>query len=147
MCIDKRNDYLLVYDNGKRKIRYYTLEGEYIKYINVPFRFFGAFQVLPSGEIVAITNQSDGNFHLNEYDKYRLIYMDSTGVITKFGYKYDDNINLSIGWSKLSQNYFYYPQYLNSIYNVTDSLLSHKYNIDCSYFNPFDITEINDTNL
>ncbi|MCD8042918.1 MAG: 6-bladed beta-propeller [Tannerellaceae bacterium] len=147
MCIDKQNDYLLIYDNGKRRIMYYTLEGEYIKYINVPFRFSGRFQVMPSGDLVAVTSQCQGNFHLGEYDKYRLIYMDSTSVITKFGYEYDDNLNLSIGWSNIFDNgrdYSYYPQYLNSIYNVSDTLLLHKYEIDCNYFDPFDINKISE---
>lgn len=124
---------------------YYTLEGDYVKYINVPFRFSGKFEVLSSGNLVAVTSQSDANFHLGEYDKYRLIYMDSTGVITKFGYEYDGNLNLSIMWSRFFENqnnYTYHPQYLNSIYDVTDTVLLHKYEIICDNFNPFDISKI-----
>ncbi|MDR1173057.1 MAG: 6-bladed beta-propeller [Bacteroidales bacterium] len=100
--------------------------------------------------MVSAVSKNDGNFHLGRFDDYRLIYSDTTGRMRQFGFKYDDNIDLPAGWSELyfcGDEILYYPQYLNSIYSVTDSAIRQKYIIDCRNFTPFDqkrIAQYND---
>ena len=138
--VDKSKDNLVLYDNMKRRMMYYTLDGNFIKSVNVPFSFFGTFVFLSSGTMISAINKHDGNFHLGRFDDYRLIYSDSLGKMLKFGYGFDDNINLPLSWSQLisyDNEILYLPQYLNSIYTVTDSSILQKYIIDLSKFNPF----------
>lgn len=151
MSIDRNKDNLVIYDNRKRKMMYYTLTGYFIKSIDVPYRFSGQYEILPSGRMLSITSKSDGNFHLDNYDDYRLIYTDSLGSIQKFGFKYNDNIDLSVAWSKLfycDNELLCYPQFQNSIYSVSDTLIREKYRIDCGNFTTFDFKRLSQyTNL
>ena len=142
MCIDKYNKNVILYDNKKRKMMYFDLEGNYIKNTNVNYRQTEQFAILPSNNMIAITSSNDGNFHLKDYDRYRLLYSDTTGNIFKFGFEFNDNINLPRSWSKIFFNddeMLFYQQYSNSIYSITDTLIREKYRIDCSNFTPFDI--------
>ena len=145
MCIDKKNNNVILYDNGKRKMMFYDLEGNYIKNITISYRQTDQFAISPSNNIIAITSKNDGNFHLEDYDKYRLIYSDTLGNIRSLGFEFDDNINLPRSWSKIFFNgdeILFYQQYTNSIYSITDTLIREKFRIDCINFTPFDINLI-----
>jgi hypothetical protein len=98
---------------------------------------------------VSVTGRINANFHLGNYEKFQLIYSDTLGNIHKFGFDFDDNINLSVGWSKIFQSndeLLFYQQYANSIYSVTDTVIREKYRIDCSRFSQFDLNKISQFN-
>ena len=149
MCIDKKNNNILLYDNGKNRIMYYDLDGNYLKNAKVNYRHSEQFAILPSGNLIAIANNFFRNFHLNKFDRYRLIYSDTTRNIQKFGFEFDDNVNLYRSWSTFFFNddeLLFYQQYTNSIYRITENSITEKYRIDCSNFTPFDIKMISGFN-
>jgi len=144
--IARNGNYFMVYDNWKRRNMYYDMDGNFLKKSNVSFRQFFTFGILPSNTVVSVTGKSDHNHHLGDYDKYRLVFSDTLGNINKFGFEFDDNMNLPVGWSSIyryNNELLYYQQYANSIYSVTDTLIREKYRIDCSNFSAFDIKKIN----
>jgi hypothetical protein len=136
MSIDRKQQQLLVYDNRKRVMMYYTLDGKFIRREAVPFSFYGSFAIEPSsGMIVSVTNKSARNTHLEKLDDYRLIYTDSVGNIKKTAFEYDDNADLPIAWSEIFENgkeLLFYPQFQNKLYSVTDSTVNVKYEIKFS---------------
>jgi hypothetical protein len=144
MSIDKKEKQLLAYDNRKRVMMYYTLDGRFIRRENMPFSFYGSFAVLPSsGMTVSATNKSNRNTHLENLDDYRLIYTDSVGTIKKTAFECDDNVDLPISWSQIIENgeeLLYYPQFQNKLYQITDSTVNIKYeiklNADFNQYNP-----------
>lgn len=130
MSVDRSNDYLVLYDNRKRKMVYFTLDGEYIKNMSVPFRFCGHYVVLPSGRIVAATGKCDYNTHLGDLDEYRLQYTDSLGEVVKSAFRWTDNRNLAISYEAMTdaaESVLYYPPYTNTLYQVTDTTVTAKY--------------------
>lgn len=143
--IASNGDYLVMYDNWKRQMMYYDLDGNFLKKTNVLFRQFPMFGILPSNTIVSVTGKINGNFHLGDYEKFRLIFSDTLGHIHKFGFDFDDNINLLVGWSGIfcsNDELLFYQQYTNSIYSVMDTIIREKYRIDCSRFSQFDLNKI-----
>lgn len=147
MAIDKNKDQLVLYDNRKRKMVYFSLLGDFIKSENVNFRFTGQFGILPSGNIVSATSKSDRNYHLNELTDYRLLYTDTTGMITRAFYKHDDNENLPIAFSSFflhNDDNLYYPAFMNQICNVSDTSVCIKYLFDYKDFTPIDPERISD---
>jgi hypothetical protein len=143
--ISSNGDYLIMYDNWKSRMMYYDSDFKFLKKTDVLYRQFGKFGILPSNTIVSVTGKCDYNLHLGEYEKYRLIYTDTLGQIKKFGFVFNDNMNLSVGWSKIINSngeLLYYQQFANSIYSVNDTLIREKYRIDCSQFSEFDINKI-----
>ena len=145
MAIDKSNDQLILYDNRKRKMLYFTLAGDFIKSKNINFRFCGQYGVLPSGTMVSATSKNDFNHHLNELTDYRLLYTDTAGVIVKGTYKYDDNENLPLAYAEIfsyDNEILYYPPFRNQLCSVTDSAVNVKYQMDYSEFTPIDESRI-----
>ncbi|WP_106831426.1 6-bladed beta-propeller [Parabacteroides pacaensis] len=145
MAIDKNKDQLLLYDNRKRKMLYFTLDGEFIKSEKVNFRFCGQYGMLPSGNMVAATSKSDFNYHLNELTDYRLLYTDTVGLIKKTAYKYDDNEHLPLAYSEIffcEDEMLYYPPFKNQICSVTDTVVNVKYQMDYDGFMPIDANRI-----
>ena len=141
MAIDRVNKQLIIYDNQKRVWMYFTLTGEYIKKVNVPFRMKGSFQLFPSGHIVSATNKGDWNTHLGAYTDYRLLYTDTTGNIVKAVYPYLETEYSDISYPSLlfmDNEILYFPLYLNEIYQITDSTIKTKYRFDYADFTPFE---------
>lgn len=136
---------MVISDNGKQRLMYYDLQGKYIKKSNFKYRFVSQFEMLPSSGMVFATNKSDGNVHFGKYDDYRLIYTDTIGTIKKFGFIYDDNFFLKVGWSKLflhGDEILYLPNYSNNIYSVSDTLIRLKYTVVLDDMSQFDINTV-----
>lgn len=145
MTIDRKNKQLIVYDNMKRRFMYYTLNGEFLRYVPTPFAFAGEMMVSPEGYLMSVTNKFQWNTHLKELDDYRILFTDSLGNVIKGAFKYDDNKNLATAYSQLymiNDEVVYYPQYANSLYTVNDSTISLRYRIDLSNYYPYDIAEV-----
>lgn len=150
MSIDRQKNELIIYDNRKRKMMYFSLNGEFIKSKNVNYRFYGSFGVLPSGDIVSCTNKSCYNTHLDQIDDYRLLYSDSTGSIVRAAFQYDDNAQLPMAWSDIIENgneLLYHPCFTNKLYDVSDSTVQLKYSITLhSKYSTFDVERLHDFN-
>lgn len=141
MSIDRKQNLLILYDNGKRKLMYYTLLGKFVKSVDVKFRFSGKFACLSTGETVAATGKNDENRHLESLNEYRLVYSDSAGDIRKVAFRYDDNEKLYIAWSDLfysDDELVYHPQFLNSIYSVLSDSVKLRFTFDLSKFSAFE---------
>jgi len=145
-AIKKDGDYMVVYDSWKSRMMFYDLDGNFIRSKDLLFNESSSFALLPSNTILSISDSHEHNVHLGDFNRYRLIFSDTTMSNYKFGFEFDNNANLSIGWSNLyyyNGEYIYYPQFTNSIYSVSDTLIREKYRIDCSnIFSQFDINKI-----
>lgn len=144
MAIDKKNDRLVVADMRKCQVMVYSLDGEYEKHIKIPFLFTGDFDILPSGTMLFATNKDCYNTHLKKYEDYRLLYVDSTGTITRAEFKRDDNarINILYDYVRPAGNEIgYISPFIRSIYHVSDTCVTEKYRIDYKNYPPFDNEE------
>lgn len=145
MTIDRKNDQLIVYDNMKRRFMYYTLNGEFNRIAPTPFSFAGEMMISPKGYLMSVSNKFNMNTHLKELDDYRILFTDSLGNVVKGAFKYDDNESLAIAYSQLyrtNSDLVFYPQYMNSLYTVTDSTITLRYRIDLSNYSPYDLSDI-----
>jgi hypothetical protein len=146
MFVDKKHDQLIVYDAGRKKFVFCTLDGKPLgKEVDVQLYFFGRYAITDSGEIVYITERFLPNPHVETLDKYRLLYTDSLGRITKVAFPFDDNKDLATSLSRFNNgtsDLLYYPKFTNDIYHVTDSVMTLKYRIDLSHYTPIGIDNI-----
>jgi hypothetical protein len=145
MFVDKHHDQLILYDMERDKFVYCTLDGIPTgKAIDTQFFFTNNFAVAPSGDIVYET-QIKGNPHLGDFYQYKLIYADSTGRAIKAAVKYDDNKEINTGYSDLINGgdaILYHPQFINRIYEITDSAEVLRYVVDMSKLSPVSIPHI-----
>lgn len=140
MYVDKKQDQLVVYDAGKRKFMFYSLDGEFLdKSIDIQLYFAGVYAVLDDNNIVYMTERSLPNPHIEELDEYRLLYTDSTGCVKKATLPYDDNKELQTSWHRIHNNVgdiLLYPKYTSDFYSITEQGAKRKYTIDLSAFSP-----------
>jgi len=145
--ISKENNYIILYDNWKRRMMYYDLNGDFLKKTDVLYRQSSYFGILPSNLVVTVTGSCDQNMHLGDFERFRLIFTDTHGQIKKFGFEFDDNKNLDVEWSYVfyyNGELLYYQQYTHSIYQVSDTVIREKYRIEAPNGLQFDIGRIND---
>lgn len=147
MVIDPFTDRLLVYDQGKRKMNYFTLEGNYLFNRDVPMILDGNFVIMSSNRILVSNHKNIGNGHLGKWDDYRIIQLDSTLQIAGGGFGYDDNIHanyLSPVFPISHVDILYNPMFSNDFYSISPSGLKLKYRLDYTRFeNVIDTSYVN----
>lgn len=137
MVIDPFTNRLLVYDQGKRKMNYFTLEGTYLFDRNVPLILDGNFVIMSPNRMLSSNHKNIGNEHLGEWDSYRIIQLDSALQIAGGGFKYDDNVHanyLSPVFPMSNVDILYNPMFSNDFYSVSPAGLKKKYRLDYSRF-------------
>ena len=147
MAVDEKNDRLVLFDQGKKKLLHFTLEGDYVKTTDVNFDFSGQMEYFPSGNIVVATNRNFRNIHLDELDDYRILQSDSLGNIVKAGFKRDDNKKLKIIYERMfrsGEDIVYYPPFLNALYTIGDDAISERYVVEYKDYPPIDQEEFLD---
>lgn len=147
MVIDPFNNRLLVYDQGNRKMNYFTLDGDYLFSRNVPMILDGSF-VFASPNCILVSNHKNiENGYLGEWDDYRIVQLDSTLQIAGGGYKYDDNVYakcLFPIFPTSNVDILFQPMFTNDFYSVSPKGLKRRYSIDYSRFdNVIDTARIN----
>ena len=147
MAIDSFANRLLVYDQGKRKMNYFTLGGAFLFDRNVPMILDSNFTVMSPNRILVSNHKNMGNDHLGKWDSYRIIQLDSLLQIAGGGYKYDDNVHaryLSPVFPSSNANLLYNPMFSNDFYSVSSSGINKKYSLDYSRFeNVIDTSSVN----
>ena len=147
MAVDEKNDRLVLFDQAKKKLLHFTLEGDYVKTTDVNFDFSGQMEILPSGNMVAAVSKSCMNVHLGELDDYRIFQSDSLGNIVKAGFKRDDNKKLKIiyeGMFRSGEDIVYQPPFLNALYTIGDDAISERYIVEYKDYPPIDQEEFLD---
>ena len=125
----------------KSKLMKFSLEGDFLEESNVDFLMNCSFQTLPSGNYVYAISKGDQNYHLKEYNEYKLLFTDSIGNIIKAAYTYPETEYSSLMYDALirkGNDILYFPMYMNEIYTVTDTALNLRYRFDYTAFSPFD---------
>ena len=144
MAVDEKNDRLVLFDQAKKKLLHFTLEGDYVKTTDINFNFSGQMEILPSGNMVAAVSKSCMNVHLGELDDYRIFQSDSLGNIVKAGFKRDDNKKLKIiyeGMFRSGEDIVYQPPFLNTLYTIGDDAISERYVVEYKDYPPIDQEE------
>lgn len=138
MTIDPFTNQLLVYDQGKRKMNYFTLDGTYLFNRDVPMILDGNFSVMSPNRILASNHKNIGNEHLGKWNEYRIIQLDSTLQIAGGGFEYDDNVHanyLSPVFPMSNVELLYNPMFSNDFYSVSPTGISLKYSLNYTRFN------------
>lgn len=150
MTIDPFANRLLVYDQGKRKMNYFTLDGGYLFDRDVPMILDSNFSVMSPNRILVSNHKNMGNDHLGKWDSYRIIQLDSLLQIAGGGYEYDDNVHaryLSPVFPPSGESILYNPMFSNDFYSVSSAGLNLKYSLDYSHFeNVIDTGYVNKLN-
>ena len=150
MTIDPFANRLLVYDQGKRKMNYFTLDGAYLFDRDVPMILDSNFSVMSPNRILVSNHKNIENDHLGKWDSYRIIQLDSLLQIAGGGYEYDDNVHaryLSPVFPPSGENILYNPMFSNDFYSVSSAGLNLKYSLDYSRFeNVIDTGYVNKLN-
>lgn len=146
--IDPYKNRILVYDQGKRKMNYFSLDGTLLFNRDVPMILDGYFSVISPNRILVSNHKNIGNEHLGKWDSYRIIQLDSLLQIAGGGYEYDDNVYsncLSPVFPASAANILYNPMFMNDFYSISSSTISLKYHLDYSRFeNVIDTCKINE---
>ncbi len=140
-AIDRTKKEIVIYDNMKRKWMRFTMDGDYIGSLDVPFSTYCNFQILPDGEYVTATNINALNRHLGPYFDYKLLYTDSIGKFRKAAYTFPETEHSALAYDPVGRTgdaVFYAPIYLNEVYTVTDTALQLRYKFDYDAFTPFE---------
>ena len=141
IALDPKRKQIIVFDNMKSKLMKFSLEGDFLEESNVDFLMNCSFQTLPSGNYVYAISKGDQNYHLKEYNEYKLLFTDSIGNIIKAAYTYPETEYSSLMYDALirkGNDILYFPMYMNEIYTVTDTALNLRYHFDYTAFSPFD---------
>ena len=147
MAVDEKNDRLVLLDGMKRKLMYFTLDGDYIKNSDININFCGQMEILPSGNMVAAVSKNSMNVHLGELDDYRIFQSDSLGNIVKAGFKRDDNKKLPIAYESMfrsGKDIVYHPPFLNALYTIGDDAISERYVVEYKDYPPINQEEFLD---
>jgi len=146
--IDPYKNRILVYDQGKRKMNYFSLDGTLLFNRDVPMILDGYFSVISPNRILVSNHKNIGNEHLGKWDSYRIIQLDSLLQIAGGGYEYDDNVYsncLSPVFPASAANILYNPMFMNDFYSISSSTISLEYHLDYSRFeNVIDTCKINE---
>ena len=119
----------------------FTMNGDYVKSLDVPFSTYCNFQILSNGEYVTATNINGLNYHLGQYSDYKLLYTDSIGKLRKVAYTFSETEHSALAYDPVGRtgnDIFYAPIYLNEVYTVTDTALQLRYKFDYNAFTPFE---------
>lgn len=147
MLADPFNNRLLVYDQGNRKMNYFTLDGNYLFSRDVPMILDGSFTFLSPNRILVSNHKNVENGHLGEWDDYRIVQLDSTLQIAGGGYKYDENVHANCIFPVFpasNVDILFKPMFDNEFYSVSPEGLKRKYRIDYSRFdNVLDTARLN----
>ena len=144
MTIDEKNDRLVLFDQRKKKLMHFTLDGDYVKTTNLSFDFSGQMEYLPSGNMMAATNKSFRNVHLGKLDDYRVLESDSLGNIVKAGFKRDDNKNLMVMYERLfksGNDIVYYSSFINKLYTIKNDTIAERFVMEYKDYQPADLKE------
>ena len=145
MAVDEKNDRLVLFDQAKKKLLHFTLEGDYVKTTDVNFDFPGQMEYLPSGNMVAAVSKSEMNTHLGGLDEYRILQSDSLGNIIQAGFKRDDNNNLKEMHERLfktGNDIVYYSPFINKLYTINNNAVAERFVIKYKDNQPVDLKEI-----
>lgn len=135
--IDPYANRLLVYDQGNRKMNYFSLDGTFLFDRNVPMMLDGEFKVVSPNQILVSNPRNSENGHLGKWDSYRIIHLDSLLQIAGGGFEYDDNVHsnyLSMVFPVSDSDILYSPMYTNNFYSVSPTGIQMKYHLDYSRF-------------
>ena len=145
--IDSYANRLLVYDQGKRRMNYFSLDGAFLFDRNVPMILDGGFRAVSPNRILVSNHRNIENDHLGKWNSYRIIQLDSLLQIAGGGYEYDDNVHsnyLAPAFPVSNSDVLYNPMYTNDFYSISPTTIQMKYHLDYSRFeNVIDTCEIN----
>lgn len=140
---------LLVYDQGLRKILYFSLKGDYLFSRDIHLRIDGDIQVISPNQIIVYQPKCNHNVHLGEMDSYRIIMLDSLLRVSGYGHLYDDNVNSHYAppvFPHTTEGVLYNPIYTTDFYSITSEGIDLKYHLDYSNFgnplNPDKVAEL-----
>ena len=150
-AIDPFAKRMLVYDQGLRKILYFSLKGDYLFSRDMYLRMNGDFQVISPNQILVYHAKCRHNIHLGEMDSYRIIMLDSLLKVSGYGHLYDDNVNSRYSppvFPHTSEGVLYNPIYTTDFYSITSEGIDLKYHLDYTNFgnplNPDKVAELDD---
>lgn len=150
-AIDPFAKRMLVYDQGLRKILYFSLKGDYLFSRDMYLRMNGDFQVISPNQILVYHAKCRHNIHLGEMDSYRIIMLDSLLKVSGYGHLYDDNVNSRYSppvFPHTSEGVLYNPIYTTDFYSITSEGIGLKYHLDYTNFgnplNPDKVAELDD---
>ena len=151
VIIDPFAKRMMVYDQGLRKILYFTLKGDYLFSRDMHLRIDGDIQVLSPNQIIVYQAKCKHNVHLGKMDSYRIIMLDSLLKVSGYGHLYDDNVNAAYCppvFPHSSEGILYTPIFTTDFYSITPKGIDLKYHLDYSNFgnpiNPDKIAELDD---
>jgi hypothetical protein len=133
--IIQNNNQIAVYDNWKKTIHFYKINGEYLHSERNQFDVANVM-FLPSGyRVFYVTGMSPGNANLNEYRDNTLIVSNTKnevmyGACTDFYTAGKFHMVMNLPLRKVGENVYYSPNFSNMIYQVGDSCLTAKYFIN-----------------
>jgi hypothetical protein len=145
--VNPYEDQLVVSDNMRRKLHYYSLDGTSLeKEIKVSFSISDNFCYVNSNRLVFALNKSDSDFQPQKWNDYRIFYTDTTMNILGVSMEYDDNVHSQMGFKQFKTNgnneVLYNPLYKDDYFLLTPDILKLKYRIDYSDLDPININEI-----
>lgn len=149
VIIDPFAKRMLVYDQGLRKILYFSLKGDYLFSRDMHLRIDWDIQVISPNQIIVYQPKCNHNVHLDEMDSYRIIMLDSLLRVSGYGHLYDDNVNSRYAppvFPHTTEGVLYNPIYTTDFYSITSEGIDLKYHLDYSNFgnplNPDKVAEL-----
>lgn len=117
------NNEILVYDQFKAHINYYTFNGEFIRSKKVPFAFMKFYQKSPN-EYLFYLSDAD-NYHLPSILDYSILETDSSFVIKERGFFQKKDLYTSFfiqnNFHNNRESIYYHPFFNDTIYAITQN--------------------------
>ncbi len=127
------NDEILVLDDRPNNIKYYSLDGKFLKKENIVFRMN---HFIPSNTSRFFCNVvARGNFHIPQISNFKLVICTPDWKIIGSADKYNAELESKQSFSrkvltKSTNNLVYNPSFDYFIYNIEGDIIKKKYYID-----------------